>query len=535
VRAEGDRAVCPGGEDEGTGRKVGDRFLSAALIWLVFSSGVAVMGLEMSASRLIAPYFGSTLSVWTSLIGLVLAFLTAGYYLGGRLADRYTSARVLGGLVMAAGVLTLLVPVASKPILEAAWSLTPRAGLLFASLLGTFALFSMPTMLLGCVCPYAMKLSIVDLGQTGRVSARIYAVSAIGSVVGTFVPALVTIPAVGVRRSIMVFGVLLVVAAVLLLGRLRFLPMAVLAGLALAIPLPPIALAEGAIATEESAYNYLQVVDTGDARLLVVDWGAFSCYAPGEFRTHEYFDYLLLGPLLRPEPPGEWLHSVLIIGLGAGTVSKQITQAYGPVAIDGVEVDPAIVDLGRRFFEMNEPNLRVHVSDGRAFLAGCRRRYNWVVIDAYQGSDIPFHLVTREFFETLREHMTPGGVFSVNVAWWRPGDAELLRRVAATVEAVFPSVCVVTGMSRESGAVLLAGGEQASPDNIVNGAEMVGHEGLTAIAEDVAADTPPHISVIDGLGTPLTDDRAPIDEIADRLYREARQEAHQRERKALAN
>jgi len=527
--------VHPRGEGEASRRRVGDRFLRAALIWLVFSSGVAVMGLEMSASRLIAPYFGSTLSVWTSLIGLVLIFLTAGYYVGGGLADRYASVHLLGGLVMAAGVVTLLVPVASKPILEAAWSLTPRAGLLFASLLGTFALFSIPTVLLGCVCPYAMKLSIADLGRTGRVSARIYAVSAIGSVVGTFLPALVTIPTVGVRRSIMVFGILLVVAATLLLGRLRFLPVAVLAGLVLAVPLPPIALAEGAIAREESAYNYLQVVDTGHARVLVVDWGAFSCYAPGEFRTHEYFDYLLLGPLLRARPPGEWLRSVLIIGLGAGTVSKQITQSYGRVMIDGVEIDPAIVELGRRFFDMDEPNLQVHVTDGRAFLAGSKRQYDWVAVDAYQGSDIPFHLVTREFFETLREHMRPGGVVSVNVAWWRPDDAELLRRVVATVETVFPSVYVVTEVSPGSGAVLLAAGEDASLENIVGNAEMVGHEGLMAIAEEVAGAGPPHMSVMAGLGAPLTDDRAPIEEIADRLYREVRREAHEREREALAD
>ncbi len=175
------------------------------------------------------------------------------------------------------------------------------------------------------------------------------------------------------------------------------------------------------------------------------------------------------------------------------------------------------------------------MTDGRAFLAGSKRRYDWVVVDAYQGSDIPFHLVTREFFETLREHMTPGGVVSVNVAWWRPDDAELLRRVVATVEAVFPSVYVVTEVSPGSGAVVLAAGEDASLGNIVGNAEMAGHEGLTAIAQDVAAAGPPHMSVMAGLGAPLTDDRAPIEEIADRLYREVRREAHEREREALAD
>ena len=516
----------------------------AALLWLVFSSGVAVMGLEMSASRLIAPFFGTTLSVWTSLIGLVLIFLTAGYYLGGAIADRYPSRHVLGAIVLAAGLVTLVLPIASTPVLRAAWAVTPKAGLLLASLLGTFALFSLPNILLGCVCPFAMKLSISDLGVTGRTSGRIYAISALGSVVGTFLPALIMIGRLGVRRSIMVFGCLLVVAALLLLARARFLPAAG-AMLLAALPLRPMLPTEQALAEQESAYNYLRVVAAGDTRLLVVDWGAFSMYAPGEFRTWQYYDYLLLAPLLRPLPPSRWLRRALIIGLGAGTASKQITEAYGPIAIDGVEIDPAIVSIGRRYFDMHEPNLRVQVTDGRAFLAGSQTRYDWVLVDAYQGSDIPFHLVTKEFFQELRRHMAPQGVLAINVAWWKPRDSVLLERLVATVQTAFPKVYVVTGISESSGAVLLAGGEDSSPANLLTGAEAVGHPGLIEIAAEVngpaahraALAEPggePRISILRGLGPPLTDDRAPIEEIADRMYRHNREEAYQRERRVLS-
>jgi len=519
--------------DAGTTKLRSGRLARAALIWLVFSCGVAVMGLEMCASRLIAPYFGSTLSVWTSLIGLVLIFLTAGYYLGGALADRFASRLVLGAIVIAAGAAVLAVPLLSQRILSAAWGLTPSAGILASSLVGTFALFSVPMVLLGCVCPFAMKLCISDLGRTGRTAGHVYAVSALGSVVGTFLPALFMIDAWGVRHSIMAFGALLILAGLLLAGRLRFAPAAAPVLLFLA-PLPAMLPANGAIVQEESPYNYLQVVGMGDARILVADWGGYSMYLPGQFRTHQYFDYLLLAPLLRPSPPREWLREALIVGLGAGTAAKQITQAYGPLPIDGVEIDPDVVALGRRHFAMNEPNLRVHVTDGRAFLGASARRYDWVIVDAYQGSDIPFHLVTAEFFRQIRDHLRPGGVLAINIAWWTPDDPELLERIVASVRTAFPSVYTVTGISEQSGAVLLAGGDDASPDNLAPNAQAVGHAGLAEIVREVIGGGPAELAEAAGSGRPLTDDCAPVGRIADRCYRRLRQQAYARERQAVS-
>jgi spermidine synthase len=525
--------VNPQDRSEGWPSGRGIRFARAALIWLVFSCGVAVMGLEMCASRLIAPYFGSTLSVWTSLIGLVLIFLTAGYYLGGALADRFASRVVLGGIVTAAGAIVLVVPLLSQRILGAAWGLTPSAGILASSLVGTFALFSVPMVLLGCVCPFAMKLCISDLGRTGRTAGHVYAVSALGSVVGTFLPALLTIDAWGVRHSIMAFGALLILAGLLLAGRLRFAPAAAPVLLFLA-PLPAMLPAKGAIAQEESPYNYLQVVGMGDARILVADWGGYSMYLPGQFRTRQYFDYLLLAPLLRASPPREWLREVVIVGLGAGTAAKQITQAYGPLPIDGVEIDPDVVALGRRHFAMNERNLRVHVTDGRAFLGTRAGRYDWVIVDAYQGSDIPFHLVTAEFFRQIRDHLRPGGVLAINIAWWTPSDPELLERIVASVRTAFPSVYTVTGISEQSGAVLLAGGDDASPDNLAPNAQAVGHTGLAEIVHEVTGTGPAKLAKAAGSGRPLTDDCAPVGRIADRCYRRLRQQAYARERQAVS-
>jgi spermidine synthase len=501
------------------------------LLFLVFCGGVAIMGLEMTASQLIAPYFGSTISVWTSLIGLVMVFLTAGYYLGGALADRRPSRGLLGGIVLIAGLAMLVMPLLSKPILLEVWQLTPRLGLLGSAMVGTFILLCIPNILLGCVCPFAMKLSIQNLGCTGRASGNIYAISAIGSVIGTFLPALITIQLFGVRRSIMFFGALLMVAALLLLSRLRFAPAAA-ALLLLALPLSPMLPTQGMIAEKETPYNYLQVVQAGPTRLLIVDWGAFSFYTPGEFRTGQYYDYLMLAPLLRPRPPKTWLENMLVIGLGAGTVSKQATQAFGPIAIDGVEIDPGIVDLGREYFDMREANLKVHETDGRAFLANSRTPYDWVVVDAYQGSEIPFHLITREFFQQLKSHMSPEGVVAINVAWWKKDDTELLQRLTATVKSVFPTVCAVTGIG-DSSAVLLAGGKDASPSNIIANAKLTGFPGLLEIAEELGGKDAPRLEFPAGMGEPFTDDRTVVDKIVDRMYLKARQEAYRREIKAL--
>ncbi|MBN1457990.1 MAG: fused MFS/spermidine synthase, partial [Armatimonadetes bacterium] len=209
-------------------------------------------------------------------------------------------------------------------------------------------------------------------------------------------------------------------------------------------------------------------------------------------------------------------------------------QAFGPLHIDGVEIDPEIVRLGRKYFDMSEPNLDVHVTDGRAFLGRSEGVYDWIIVDAYQGSDIPFHLVTEEFFHQVRTALGPEGVLSINIAWWTPDDPELLRRIVATVEAAFPTVYVITGISDKSGAVLLAGGEDASPAHLVPAAEKLGHPGLLEIARQTTSDGFPELTQVSGLGVPLTDDRAPVDKIADRLYRQARREAYRAERQVIA-
>jgi len=505
------------------------RYATVSLFVVVFLAGVSVMGLEMSASRLIAPFFGSTLSVWTSLIGLILAFLTVGYYAGGAVADRWPRRGLLAALLLVAGAVTCLVPYLSGWVLDKAWAVTPKVGILGSSLLGTLARFVVPVTLLGCVAPFAMRLYLTDLERTGRSAGRLYAVSALGSIVGTFLPALITIPLFGVRRSILVFGLLLIASALTLVGRAR--PAQAAAGVAaavlLAVGLPALAASDaglgpmmptrGMLLERESQYNYIRVVKSGEATLMIVDNGAFSVYELGEILTGDYYDYLLLAPLLRPEPPAQTVRNALIIGSGAGTSAKQITAVYGPIPIDSVEIDPAIVELGREYFAMDEPNSHIHVTDGRWFVGHTPRRYDLVMLDAYQQSDIPFHLATREFFALLREKMTDRGTLAINLAWVTQDDTEALQTVCATLAEVFPEVYYLD-LSDQGGTsgIVYGTGEGASPEHLAANARLSGSPALQEVAEGAA----PRIQPARWDSPVLTDDCAPINKMVDRMYRE---------------
>jgi spermidine synthase len=508
------------------------RFQQLALFTVVACAGVAVMGLEMSASRLIAPYFGSTLSVWTSLIGLILAFLTLGYYLGGALADRWPRRPVLAAITFAAGALVCVIPLIAMKVLPWSWSVSPRLGLLGGSFVATFVLFLVPVTLLGCIPPFAMRLYISDLTHAGRSAGRIYAISAAGSIVGTFLPAMVTLPLLGARRSIMAFGLLLIAGSLPLLGRARWAAAAAPLAALLFLPLKPMLPVQGLVVERETPYNYLQVIRSGDRTLLLVDWGVFSIYAPGRVLTDAYYDYLLMAPLLRPPPPAEWMRRVLIIGLGAGTSAKQISAFYGPVPIDGVEIDPGIVRLGRERFAMNEKNLHVYVTDGRWFVGHAVHPYNWVIIDAYQRSDIPFHLASRQFFQQLKAKMSPGGVVSINLAWIGPGQTEVRDLLVRTLQTAFPRVYVVPVPENESSAVILAGPEDCSPANLTANARQTygGQPALAAVAARTAAGIE---ELAQPACQPLTDDLSPLEPLVDRMYRQARMEAFEREKAAL--
>ncbi len=496
------------------------------LLALVFVAGMTSMALEMCASRLLAPYFGTSLFVWANLIGLVLIYLSAGYFFGGRLADRYPSRRLLCALTAAAALATGVIPFISHPVLE--WSVsgldTANAGVFYGSLLAVILLFSVPVTLLGFVSPFAVRLSVDHVGTSGRSAGSLYALSTGGSIIGAYLPVLVLIPAWGVRRTLLAACVTLLAASlwglrgtvrlgVTLPGALLLVPL-VLPQLA---PLGALKSTSGLIFEQESLYNYIQVVREPDGTMeLVLNEGhaIHSVYNPSQILTGWYWDYFLAAPYFNAGAAAGRVRRVAVVGLAGGTIARQYTAVYGPVPIDGAEIDPAIVAAGQRYFAMTEPNLHVHVADGRAFLRASHEQYDVVAIDAFQQPYIPFQLTTKEFFEEIRAHLSPTGVVCLNTGHTRT-DYRLVQAFVNTLHQVFPSVYtfnvpdtfnteVMATVSPTSLDTFRANLQQAAPGSLMS----------TVAAEvlPVAQAAQPEAG-----GIVFTDDRAPIEQLTDQL------------------
>ncbi len=434
----------------------------AFLVLTVFVAGMTTMGVEMSAARLLDPYFGNSLVVWANLIGLILVYLSVGYYLGGKVADRSPLHKTLYTITATAGALIGIVPFVARPILllSIRGFATYDIGLLAGSLVGVLLLFAAPMVLLGFVSPFAVRLDVRDVAATGHAAGKMYAVSTVGSIVGTFTPVLVLIPSIGTRRTLWLFSIVLLVVSIagLILARSRraWPYGAALCALLAAIVLVPtgvVKASEGLIYEKESAYNYIQVVRWGDDIYLRLNegQGVQSVYNPREELTGEVWDYFLVAPYFNPPVfPASRVKSLCLIGLAGGTVSKQYSLVYGPIPIDGVEIDPEIVRAGREYLAMNEPNLRVIVQDGRYFLHTTSEKYSVIAVDAYRPPYIPFHLTTQEFFKEVYDHLTEDGVAAVNVGR-TTSDYSLVNAVAQTMRTVFPNVYVLDTPNYGSG------------------------------------------------------------------------------------
>jgi len=486
---------------------------------LVFVGGMTSLALEMCASRLLGAYFGTSLFIWGNLIGLILLYLTIGYFLGGKIADRYPHEQVLCVITAAAALAIMLIPFVSQSILT--WSVTGMAQLsvsIFASsLVDTMLLFAIPIILLGLVSPFAIRLINKDVGKSGRVSGSLYALSTVGSILGSFLPVLWLIPWLGVRRTLLVFGVLLFAASLWGL-RPRWRPSFAIPLILLLLPLGPLKEIPHLVHEQESLYNYIQVAQQADGtRELILNEGQaiHSIYYPDRERvlTGWYWDYFLSAPYFNPGFQPQQLKRVGIIGLAGGTIARQFTQVYGPVPIDGVEIDPAIVDTGRKYFDMNEPNLHVYTQDGRTFLATTQAHYDVVAVDAFQQPYIPFQLTTREFFTSIRSHLSPTGVVALNTGH-TTHDYRLVQAFVNTMSQVFPSVYVfnVPGtFNTEIMATMQPTSLRTFQSNLD---QVTPNSTMAQVANEVLpVATQGHT---DG-GIAFTDDRAPIEQITDQL------------------
>jgi predicted membrane-bound spermidine synthase len=424
------------------------------IYFTVFISGMTTLAAELSASRLIGNVFGTSNLVWASIIGLILIYLTLGYFLGGRWADRWPEAPRMYR-VLAWGAFTLgVVPYVANPVLR----LAARSfeGLDVAVLLGSFVavliLFSVPVTLLGTISPFAIRLSVDDPRTAGVTSGTIYGISTLGSFIGTFIPVLVTIPTIGTRDTFLLFS--LVLLAVALVGLARFGTRRMLLQHSW-MPLVLILIAwisagqslknsTGQIYETESAYNYIQVQQIEGSTLLRLNdgEGVHSMYNPKTLNYGGPWEQFLVGPYFYAGATPDRVKRMAIVGLAAGTTARQATAVYGPIPIDGYELDPKIVEVGQKYFDENLPNLNVYIGDGRWNLEQSPYKYDIIAVDAYRPPYIPPHMTTQEFFQICYDHLTDTGVVAINVGSV-PGDRRLIDGLATTMAAIFPSIHIM--------------------------------------------------------------------------------------------
>jgi len=487
------------------------------LLPLVFVSGMTSMAVEMCASRLLAPYFGTSLFIWANLIGLILIYLSVGYFLGGKIADRYPSPRVLCSFTSIAAIGIALIPFTSPAILD--WSITgltnASVSVFYSSLLAVILLFAVPVTLLGLVSPFAIRLSTESIKSAGRRSGSIYALSTLGSILGTFLPVLLLIPTFGTKRTILGFASALFLASLWGLWpqlRLLGIPMVAL----ILVPLGPLKTIPNLIYYQESPYNYIQVVQLHDGvRELILNEGEaiHSIYDPHAVLTGWYWDYFLAAPFFNPGMRPQQVKRVAIIGLAAGTIARQFTTVYGPIPIDGVEIDPDIVAVGRRYFAMNEPNLHVYTLDGRTFMRTTHERYDVVAMDAFQQPYIPFQLTTKEFFQEIRAHLSPDGVVALNTGHTAT-DYRLVQAFVNTMSQVFPSVYVFNVPGTFNAEVMAT----AQPTNVTTFIRNMSRFPPDSLLGQVAAEVVPQVQPAHANGgIVFTDDRAPVEELTDQL------------------
>ena len=493
---------------------------------IVFLGGMTSIGTELSLSRLIAPFFGDSTFIWANLIGLTLTFLAIGYWFGGRLADRFPRLWVLYSITAMAAVWSAMLPYLARPILQ--FSLDAfddvAVGSFYGSLLGVLLILAVPITLLGFVSPYAIRLRMTDVGHAGNTSGNTYALGTIGSIAGSFLPVLVLIPWVGTRRTFLILGGLLFIPSIIGLLRLRAVPQAAFATvLALAVAAVSLVSAGGAIRPAqggelvyetESSDNYIQVVRDGSAYELSLNEGhaTHSIYDPTQPLTEGPWDYFMVAPLFYPQTGPAEIDSALLIGLAGGTVSKQLTAAYGPIPIDGVEIDGEIAEVGREWFDMNESNLNVIIEDGRYVLRTSDEQYSLIGVDAYKQPYIPFQLTTREFFQEVSDRLTPEGMAVINVGRTST-DYRLVDVISSTMKHVFPNVYVID-TARYANSIVIA---TNSPTALANFEASVAAQEPGSLVRQVGESSVEtgNIREVTEVTTVYTDDHAPVERVVD--------------------
>jgi spermidine synthase len=412
--------------------------LFVLIVYVVaFITGAIVMSFEMLGSRYLGPFFGSGIFTWASLISTVLAALCVGYFLGGAIADRHPSVLVLAGIVAVGSVYLVVLPTFAQPVLQ--FFVASIDDIKLGSLLSALAIMFFPVALLGTYSPFAIRLLLPSRANSGLVSGTVYGVSTAGSILGTLGTTFYLIPLIGSRAITFTLGISGLVASVLLLagsragGRTRLGALvALIATSLLSMPASPLSAEElfdpqiradllkhkdGLIAHTETAYNDIFVSKVKSLLKMSFQWKGWYFYesavnlVDGDDLPMLYARVVGLAAVYPQD-----IKRVLVLGLGGGAVPLYLARFLPDATVDSVEVDPGVIEAAKKYFGLRETE-RFHLieSDGRIYLNRHSEKYDIIVLDAFSGSYIPFHMMTKEFYQLVRDHLAPHGVVAINI------------------------------------------------------------------------------------------------------------------------
>lgn len=488
-----------------------------------FFAGMSVMAVELGASRLLAPYFSSSQIVWTIIIGTIMIAMALGNIYGGRSADKNPNPDKLYGRILIAAVWIALIPFVGKYIIlgiSAVLVFTVNNNLLiWAAFFACMVIFVFPLFLLGTVTPSLAKYSVESLEESGKVVGNLGAFNTIGSIIGTFLPTFVTIPAVGTSITFLIFaGVLMLLGIIYFVscraGRVKSVVSVVILIISCIFGSSnSFAFWEKDLTYEgESIYNYLQVKENDEKVYLSTNvlFGVQSVYVKEEGLTGMYYDYAMAAPLMAGLSKKDGMN-ILILGMGTGTYATQCSRYYDDVVCTGVEIDEKITKLARQYFELTE-NVKVTTYDGRAYLNAIDEKYDVIMVDAYQDITIPFQMSSIEFFTLVKEHLTPDGVMVVNMNMRGSSEGNINQYLSDTISQVFDQVYTVD-VEGSTNRLLFASDNKTMMETFYDEVEVLSsdHALQDELKDFMEQKLEGHLMAYEAGSYIMTDDKAPVE------------------------
>jgi spermidine synthase len=413
---------------------------------VVFVSGAVLMALEIAGSRVLAPHFGSSIFVWGSLISVVMAALSVGYYWGGWLSTREPSYAKLILLLVTPGVVVFFLPFIYPWINE--WIAMRDFGSRMNPLIACSVLFLLPGVFMGTISPYVIRLAATQLHTVGSTAGTLYALSTCGSIFGTLLTAFYLIPVLGVSNIIHSLGITLVCLSLLVVPLIRLQGVSLSRAVVTTLFIfgltdmfwAPVAWTK-TLLQKDTFYHRIRIEEDNEARYMYFDrtlQSAMNLKDPTALRLI-YSRYTSLGFTFRPDAK-----KMLVIGLGGGSIPKKIQKEFPHMEIDAVEIDPEVIKMAKDHFNVKENTLlRLHAQDGRLFMTRTRQQYDIILLDAYFTDAMPFHLTTKEFFELAQKKLTPNGIIVANLISAVTGPSgKIARAFVRTQRQVFPQTYV---------------------------------------------------------------------------------------------